>query len=365
MDRALRSLTLPNRQWDRYTSEELAAVLDLGPDGLVALGFSDNGSQHIRIRQEHTIWETLGRPPFFLRAYAEGIPTFDPTEWAMACARLVDQYTEYGIELAGLVGWNEPNIEGLEGDDWTALVAWENVFAGEWVILMPNVPLHRPALAPVGSYRLGYETRAGMGSPRFVVEDCHIYTEAQMADMEYLHHLFPDKLIAVTEWNFASWQGGPPTVPNFLRSLPDYVSMAVYFTSRWIDPPEGSPQVDLIGGPLYEDFKASKGITLPQPLPAIGEAVVATNNTLGGTEMTNQEAWAQLTAPYETFPALTKAIVGRGGITIGPEVVIDKWTFQAGILPSSTGIPTVVVAHAVTGDWERIAVAPGEDYLPF
>lgn len=90
--------------------EECAAISELRPDCILALGYPDSPVLAEKVSQEAALWELLGKPRFILRVYAENITAdYTPAQWARICSDLVNRYRDAGIEVE-LVPDNEPNL---------------------------------------------------------------------------------------------------------------------------------------------------------------------------------------------------------------------------------------------------------------
>lgn len=278
---------------------------------------------------------------FVLRFYASNILTFDAAEWARSRHLLLNRIMAAGVVVVGILPANEPNIELPEHlrADWAYQVEWYQLYAQTWHFLPgPYVDLHLPALSPcVPGWTDGLDAyRDGGLGDLYHVQNSHCYPGTERAYEEIMAR-FPFGRIDITEWN-----GLDPE--SYLSSLPDQIESADWFILRWIDPEPGARNVDLIGGEFYESFARA-------------------GNDEGGTALTKEELWQILTVPYESYPALTKQIVGMGGIPVGTEVVIGEYTYQLGIVPMS-GSPDDIVAYARTGDWGNVLVARSLDGLP-
>ena len=82
--------------------------------------------------------------------------------------------------------------------------------------------------------------------------------------------------------------------------------------------------------------------------------------------MTKDELWQQLTEPWNTFPALAKPIIARGGVCVGTETAINGYVFQFGLIPTNAGTPPgKVISYAKIGDWGNVTVAVKAADLPF
>mgnify|MGYP001573280274 CR=1 FL=1 len=260
----LLGVTTPNTQWRTWTHEEEAALLDLRPQALLVLGYPvppDNPDlvelQRAQIEQAARLWRALGRPRFYLRPYGDRILQRPPLDWSFECYVLVQRYKAAGIQGLELIPWNEPNLAGEGGgEDWERVVLWETACAADLKMRLPGTRLHRPAFSPTGGYVRGFQKRQVRQPPGlFEIDDAHVYTDDQIADVEYINS-GSGLPVCITEWN--------RLVPSALvAALPEYCEAAVYFILRWDRPEPGVPVVDLIGWEYYEDFKAAAAGALP------------------------------------------------------------------------------------------------------
>ena len=262
MTSPITGLTLPNAQWRLLSAHEEAAVLTLRPQALLILGYPDSPVLVEKIAQEARLWEALGRPKVLLRPYAPDIAERDPKHWGRVCVYLWRAYSSYGIR-AELILANELNREGM-GNDWPRMEDWLVTAAEEVFQREPGIRQHRPALSPgILGYQEGWEYLAGSQGilDWFVIDDVHCYTEAQIQEVGTLRHLFGHPIVC-TEINSM-----PPSlyVPRLAQAG---CWESYWFILRWVDPEPGAPNVDLIGSPYFEDFKAMTHGSIPaQPLP--------------------------------------------------------------------------------------------------
>lgn len=332
-----KALVMPNACcWYNGTSLQHLAVLQ--PSAIQVLVYENAWEQVICVQEARKVIPGL---PFDLRMYADQIITFDPVLWVEECLGRARLFVDAGLLPRCVILNNEPNIEAPDHlkEAWNKHADWYIAAAQAWKAdpLGATIPISLAAVSPTTpTWQIGVATYAvrGLGD-LFDRCDSHCYVDSAQA-YEVVLQEFPDKPVAITEFN-----GLDPAA--YLGGLPERIVEGAFFILDSPDPQFAYCSLTRLPA-SYQSFKDYK------------EGPV-----------TNQEAWQQLTAPYDTFPALTKAIVGRGGVTIGGEEVIGDYTFQAGIIPftGTGGNPAPVVAYARTGDWGNVIIASGASDLPF
>lgn len=341
-------LTLPNKQWEVYSPGEEAATIDLSPTGLLVLAYPGSSILRDKVQQDCRLWkELLGFPDqplkvgegvkLLVRPYSPNLREWDPTDWAFECLRIIDLYEEMGIPRSQveLIPANEMNREGWR-DNWREMINWLNTVAGVVHFKSQETVIHIPALSPSkGDYIQGYRIFALYYNwDAFTRVDAHVYTLEQAAQLPTIQELFGLPLV-VTEYNCIF----PSTILKTFRQY-EWFDGAYWFILHWDSPEPGAPDVDLLSpanAAYYQDFKNYKE---EEPIPP----------------MTKEELWDNLTSRWETYPALTKAILEVFELPIGEEQVVGDYTFQLGTGP--------VVAFARTGDWGNVAVATDPSQLP-
>lgn len=343
MTSPIKGLTFPNRQWSLYTAAEEAAIIDLHPTGILVLGYPQSSILRDKIAQDVRLWRELGEPEFILRPYAPDLVDWKPIEWANVCLELIEDYVEAGIPRARieLLLANEMNREGW-GEDWLGIIHWLNATGGFVHLASPATVQHIPALSPEGDYLHGYDAIALFYDwVSFGKVDAHVYTVEQAALLPRIQAAFGDRPLVVTEYN----RMFPSTLLRIYSSYPWFIG-AYNFILFWDQPEPGAPDVSLISDSnsnYYQDFADYK------EMPT----------------MTKEDLWKQLTAPWESYPALGKAIVALDGQVIGTEVTFGEYVFQLGIVPIPADRSSIdVVAWCKIGDWGHVEVSYIASTLP-
>ncbi len=241
----LTGVNTPNRQWEKWYPEEVTALWDLRPEVLVVLAY-DTGI-YAQLENRRIVHQYLAENPHtivILRMYAELIPTFHPIAWADECYH---RYLWWGIKNAEVIPANEFNIEG-GNENWSAHIDWLTAFARHWRNLTTSIPLHLPALSPVGEYRTGlraYE-RAGLHKLYDRV-DVHCYP-GTFADWQFIYQTFAVP-VSITEYN------GIDPADYLIRLDPTCVRDASWFILSGTD---DQAAYHLIGSPYYDSLNATK-----------------------------------------------------------------------------------------------------------
>lgn len=336
-------LGIHNYLWKLLDASEVQQLLDLKGHltGMLVLAYPDSPVLREKAQQEAQLWLALGKPRFLLRIYAPNIPSTKPKEWARICIDVVKIYQEYGVEVE-LLGWNEWNIEG-GGEEWYEMVEWIRVWVGEIVRELPEVLRHLCALSPqTPNYQKGIHATSSLRE-YFHFTNLHIYTKEQAADISLIWDAF-ELPIVITEFNKLK--------PTQMRSLCYVEVWGHYYYIAGGD--EQDLSLHLLRDPeLVENFKQASTIEITRSLEA-------SQPTDGGEMIDRKAIWKELSVPYESYPALTKRIVGMGGIPIGSEVIKvvegQEYICQLGCIPTD-GEPDDVVAHCKRYDWGNVQVA--------
>lgn len=243
-----KGLNCPNRQWELWTADEVAAIRDLAPDVLLVLAYGDDSPAQAQTAQHLALAEEL-RARLQVRMYATDIPRRDPEEWAAECWRRASRYGDHRLEV---IPANEMNLEcegsGFGGQgpvpptpgprtlspDWQRLGEWLKRWAVAYRRLASTGSgschiLHLPALSPAatgsGSGSTGLEEgwqvfRRLRLAELFDVVDVHEYPGSFRSHLT-AYSLF-GRPVSVTEFN----QVAPG---DYLRSLPWTVTDASWF----------------------------------------------------------------------------------------------------------------------------------------
>jgi hypothetical protein len=329
-----KGLTLPNRQWDRYTDLEVSALDVLKPETLVWLVYGGE-IDLVHQAQLKPHFDKYPRTKIIYRPYADNIPQRDPIQWADECWERIKGLNVRFVP-AELICDNERNLATEHGnqDNWGSHVDWLTKFAGRWRWIFPSSKLHMGALSPSGRYQFGlnFYKEAGVYS-LFDVIDAHVYGDPVTVALPPT-----TKPICITEFN----QWDPAKFLDYYQNHDARVTDAVYFILGGTKDQSAYDLLSLPGAKVYLPFKdwAPKPIPPPKPIPS----------PTGGIPIMTIPA--DYTSPNHEGPRLTTTGIvlhatfsGRHDITLQQEYESTCNYFND---PAPGGDPSKAVsAHAV------------------
>ena len=239
-----KGLTLPNRVWERWTDQEVEAIIALQPQVVQVLVFHQQPAdvKEVQRLQCWHIWGALASTNCRFQYRMMG--WHDMAECAEAALILLLDYPEGSI-----IPFNEPNIplEGWEGIDYIQAV---KDFAVVYKMLGGDRQLIMPAMSPSAD---GYFS--GTDAMTQLVRD-GLYDYLGLH--EYLNQIFtPVQVpVSITECNGKV----PAQVFDYLSRLYPTAQEAVWFSSKWVGAEDPNYHWDLIGNEeLSNSFKAWQG----------------------------------------------------------------------------------------------------------
>ena len=235
-----KGLSFPNRVWERWTDQEVEAIIALCPKVIQVLVFH---------QQPDAVWEAQKLQLLALHS-AIGCEF----EYRM-CGVGPSESPEYAVDwlyhkLVGLprgkvIPFNEPNLqsEGWVNSDW---IAWAREFGRIWKARNLADKLITPAMSPSAD---GYFS--GTDAMTQLVRD-GLYDYLGLH--EYLNQIFtPIQVpVSITECNGKA----PSEVLDYLARLYPTAEEAVWFSSKWVGAEDPNYHWDLIGNEdLSNSFK--------------------------------------------------------------------------------------------------------------
>lgn len=254
-----KGLTLPNRQWDDFTPDEIKGLNDLAPQTLVWIVYDvayEQNRDHRLVVQ--TYIDAHPGTKVLVRPYAENILLMNPKDWAIECKKRLD----WTWAEAEVIPANEMNLEGGQyAEDWNYQCSWLVSFAGAWQDLKASYRTHLPALSPSGDYQKGWAVySANQVNIDFDVVDAHVYSMDQVGALANLPRA-SGQPASITEFN----QVLPATMFDAVKDL---VDDCTYFL---LGGTADQSQYDILKQPTnYESFKNWNGGS-PVADPTIAE----------------------------------------------------------------------------------------------
>lgn len=192
-----KGLTLPNREWDKYSQEELDALYDLRPETLVWLLYGTD-IDIVHQTQLQPFFDQNLDVKVIYRPYRDDIPKWNPVDWARECWRRVGRMTARLVP-AEVICDNERNLAVEHGnEDWNAHIWWLEAWSSEWKSRLGlTMKVHMGALSPSGNYRAGMSIYKESGVYKyFDVIDAHVYGDPRIVSL-------PQTIqpICITEFN--------------------------------------------------------------------------------------------------------------------------------------------------------------------
>lgn len=258
MQGPVNGLGISNLQWQVLPDSHVAAIRELGPGGLLLLGYPESPLLHDKAVQEAGLCHELGIEEPLLRIYGTDIPRRMPRPWATVAVSVYRIYRSHGLRPR-LIGGNEMNHPGEGGfEDWGHLSWWLKEFGLEARRQEPDILLDIPALwpDPEGRYRAGWRAFAKAGLQRVYGQTgVHIYTPEQIPDAQEVQDIL-GLPTCVTEYNRLA--------PSALRAaLPAGVTGTYYFILAG-DYPDRS--LHLLNNPAYyKDFRSIRSGNEEEP----------------------------------------------------------------------------------------------------
>lgn len=257
MDALRCGVMLPNDEWNPWSINDMAAVVDLRPTVLLVPVYGvGNPYQESRNSDIRRLSVVLRDCVFLYRMMAANPITFGPEIWAAEC---MARYDAIGV-LGDLLPTNEDNIEG-GGEDWAAQNAWWMRFAAA---LQPRVlsRLHLTALSPSGAYKDGWAARK-LIEHIFTAVDTHVYPGSE-SDIEDAAARFT-RPIWMTEFNQLN------AMTLGYRAAASRVQGMAYFILRGVD---DQAQYTL-AEPTYSDVRRLAmfpiGFPASSPIPPMSD----------------------------------------------------------------------------------------------